>query len=73
VLGRHRSALERGPVQARALWCPSGVRAEGALASAGILAKKAGGRGSKNPVANAASGGDSGLVRRGRGTFSYKG
>ena len=30
MLGRHRSALERGPVQARALWCPSGVRAEGA-------------------------------------------
>ena len=29
--------------------------------------------GSKNPGANAASGGDRGLVRRGRGTCSYKG
>jgi len=34
VLGRHSSALERGPVQARVLGCPSGVRAEGACTSA---------------------------------------
>jgi hypothetical protein len=54
---------------------PAAVSASSAraLASAGVLAKKTSGGGSKYPVAKAASEADSGLVRRGRGTFSYKG
>ena len=54
---------------------PAGVSASSAraLASAGILAKKAGGGASRGWGEKAAPAAAGNLVRRGRGTFSYKG